>query len=141
MIGHQLRIILIRRCHIDLKTCLFTLLGQRTDDIVRLKTRHFQHRNIHRLQNLLDYRHGFPNIFRCFRSLRLVLLICLMAECTTRRIESHSQMGRVDLTNQILQGHAETKDSRGVLPLAVHTWHTDKSVVRTKNHRVRVYEQ
>ena len=101
MIGDQLRVILVRRSHIDLKSGLFALLGERTDDIVRFESRYLKHRDIHCLQQLFDDRHGFADIFGCLGSLRFVLLIGLMAEGTTSRIKSNAYMRRIDFLEQV----------------------------------------
>ena len=50
MIRDELAVVLIRRSHIDLKSCFLTLLGQRADDVIRLKAGHFKSRYVHRFQ-------------------------------------------------------------------------------------------
>ena len=96
MLGNELSIVLVRRSHIDLKSVLFSLLGERTDHIIRFKTRHFENRYIHSLQKLLYDRHSFLDILGCLRPLGLILLVCLVPESTSGRVKSYCQMGRID---------------------------------------------
>ena len=138
MIGNELAVVLIGRCHIDLISCLFALFGKRTNDIVRFEPRHLEHGNIHRFEHLLDHRHGLTDIFGCLRSLRFVLLVRLMAERPAGRVKSNTYMGRLNLTNEIIQRDAKTEDSRGILTFAIHSRRPDKSVVRAEDHGVRI---
>ena len=141
MLGDQLRVILVRRSHIDFKTGLFALHGERTDDIVCLKTGYFKHGYIHRLQQLFDDRNGFADIFGCLGSLRFVLLIGLMAERTACRIKSNAYMSRVDFLEQVFERDTKTEDSGGVFSLTVHSRGTDEGVIRPKDHGVRIYKK
>ena len=141
MVGHQLRIILIRRSHIDLITCFLTLLGERTDNVIRFKTRHFQHGYIHRFEQSFDDRHRFADIFRCLRSLRFILLIRFVAERATGRVKSNTYMRRIDFLEQIFQRDGKTENSGRVLALTVHSRRTDKSVVRTENHCIGINQK
>ena len=139
MFAHQLSVVLVRRRHIDLKTGLFALLGERTDDIIRFKTQHLKGRYIHRFQQPFDDRHRLANILRRLLALRLVLLVCLVTEGAAFRVKRHTDMRRIDFLQQVIQRDGKTEDRRGVLSFAVHARCADKSVVRAKNHRIRIY--
>ena len=138
MLGNQLRVVLIRRSHIDLKTGFFALHRERADDIVRFETGYLEHGYIHRLQQLFDDRNGFADIFGRLGSLRFVLLISLMAEGTAGRVKSDAYMGRVDFLEQVFERDTETEDSRGVFSFTIHSRRTDEGVIGAKNHGVRV---
>ena len=138
MVGDELSVVLIRRSHIDLKTSFFALLRERADDVIRFKTGYFQHGYIHGFQNLLDHRHRLADVFRRLGTLRFVLLVRLMTERAALRIKSHPDMCGVDFLEQVLQRDAKTKDSRGVLPFAVHARRADECIVCAKNHRISI---
>ena len=95
-------VVLIGCRHIDFVSRLFSFLGKRTDDVIGFKSGDFQHRDIHCLQDLLNNRNRFPDIFRSLRTLRFVLLVRLMPEGSPGRIKCHTKMGRVDFLDQIL---------------------------------------
>ena len=138
---HQLTIILVWSRHIHLKSLLFRLMSQGPNHIISFITRYIQHRDIHCFKKLLDTRNRPTDILWCLLSLCLVLLIRLMAESRTCRIKSHSHMSRLDAFDQILKRHHKTKNSRSILSVRVHSWSTDKSIIRAIDHRIRIYEQ
>ena len=138
MFGYELSIVFVRRSHKDLKTSLFPFLSESTDDIIRLKSGHFEHRDIHRLEYIFDYRNGFTNIFGGFGSLRFVLLICFMAERAPCGVKSHTDVRRVDFFEQVFERHRKAENSGSVLSLTVHSRCTNEGIVCAKNHRVSI---
>ena len=140
MLGYQLPIILIGRCHIHLKTLFLGLMSKRSYHIVCLITIHLQNRNIHSLKQLFDSRYCPTYILWRLLSLRLILLKCLMTERRSRRVKRHSQMTGLHTLNQVLQRDYKTKNSRSILSARVHTRRTNKSIIRAINHRVSIYE-
>ena len=138
MVGDELSVVLVRRGHIDLEIGLFALHGERSDDIVRFESGHFEHRYVHRLQDIFDDRHGFAYVLRRLGPLRFVLLVSLMAECAACRVKSDTEMRRIDFANQIVQRHTTTEDSGGVLAFAIHARSPDERIVCAKNHRVSI---
>ena len=88
----ELSIILVGCHHVNVKTLLVGSLGDGADHIIRLKTGHFQHRDIIGPDNILDDRNGALDIFRCCFTLCLVSLKLDMAKSGTRGIKSNSNM-------------------------------------------------
>ena len=54
---HQLTVVFVGSEHIGLNTLLASLGGQCADDVVSLKSLHFEHRNVVSLQDALDNRY------------------------------------------------------------------------------------
>ena len=102
MVAHQLAVVLVGGSHIDLVARFLAQHGERTDDVIRLETGHLQHRYIHCLQELLDDGHGFAYVLRRLGTLRLVLLVRLVAEGTALGVKRHAQMRGVDFSDEVL---------------------------------------
>ncbi len=74
MLGHQLQHVLVARYdhHIGIVP-LLGLARHRSNHIVRFKAGELQNGNPHRLQNLPNVGNLLDEVFRCFRTIRLVL--------------------------------------------------------------------
>ena len=103
-------IVLIGRSHIDLESGYLGLVRERADDIVCFKARHFQYRNVHRLQELFDDRNGLADVFRCLWPLGFVLLEGFMTEGRSLRIEGHAYVGRFDLAQEVIECDGKAED-------------------------------
>ena len=141
MVGDQLSIVLVGRSHIHLKTLFFCLMGHSTYHVICLIPRHFQHRDIHRLKNLLDTWYSPTYVLRRLLTLRLVLLKRFVTKSRTRRVESHSYMTGLEALDKVLKRDHKTEDRRGILAARIHTWRTDKGVIGAIDHRISIYEE
>ena len=138
MLRDKLPVILVGRHHQHLEPFLFGLLGNCTDDIVRLVMRHLQHRNTVCRDDFANVRDGNADIFRRFFPLRFVGFISLVTKRRTGRIETESDMRRGLAPKDIFERIDETEDCRRVHPFRVHSGGFDESVIRTVNERVSV---
>ena len=141
MVGNKLTVVLVGRSHIDLEARQLRLPGERSDDIVGLKTVHFHHGDVHRLQQVLDDRHRTPNILRCLLALRLIRLKRLMTERRAMRVESDTHMSRTHFAKQVVERDHKAEDGGRVLASAVHARGTDKGVVCAIDHRIRINQE
>ncbi len=137
----QLSVILVGCHHKDIKTLFVGTFGNGTDHIICLKTGYFQDWDVVRADNFLDDRDGaFDVLGRCF-TLRLVCLKLQVAECRSRRIKCHSNMGWIFLTQHLFQGVHKTEDGRCVQPLGINPRVSYKGIVGAINERVGVEKE
>ena len=92
MIVHQLTIILVWGHHVHRKVLLFSLFCNGTDDVICLKSIHFQNGNFKGPHDLLDPRDGHGNVLRLLQSIGLVGGILHVAKSRCLRIKCHSNM-------------------------------------------------
>ena len=117
IVSDQLSIILVGSHHIGNNPLICRLPCHSPYYIIGLKTRHFEYGNVHRLDNLFDYRHTPPYVLRGFLSLGLVLRKNLMPKGLSFRIKSHRNVCGLFLFNNLLQGFDKAKYGRCVLLL------------------------
>ena len=88
-IGDQLAVILIGRGHKDFVTLFLGSDRDCANDIIRPILRHFQHGNVHRLQDAFDNRHRLADILRRLLALRLVFGKRFVAERSAFGVKRH----------------------------------------------------
>ena len=138
-VADQLAVILVRRRHQHLHIRLrHRTARKRANDIVRLVARNLQHRNTHRLQNLLHQRNGSADVLRRLLTLRLIRRIRLVAECAPVRVERNGYMRRRQTTLQIVQRRDKTKHRRQILTTRIDTRRTNKSIIGAIDHRIGI---
>ena len=89
MIVHQLPVVLVWGHHEHRKLFLFSLFCNCTDDVVCLKSIHFQNGYFKGTNDLLDPRDGHGNVLRLLQSIGLVGSILHVAKSRCLRIKCH----------------------------------------------------
>ena len=89
MLVHQLTIVLVWGHHVHRKLFLLRLFCNGADDVVCLKSIHFQNRNFEGPHDLLDPRDGYGNVLRLLQSIGLVGGILHVAKSGCLRIKCH----------------------------------------------------
>ncbi len=72
MFGNQLAVVFVGRHHINLEALFLGFLGNRADNIVGLKARYFQDRDLVGFNDFFDDWDRLADIFRRLLPLRLV---------------------------------------------------------------------
>ncbi len=138
VLAHQLPVVLVGGHHEDLVARFGPLAGQRADHVVGLVTLHLQHRNAHRIQNLLDVGNRKDDVLGGVGPVGLVFGEDLPAETASLRIERYSQQVGFLALEDVAQELDEAEDHGGVHPLVVAHGTPHKGVVVFVNQRIGV---
>ena len=132
-LAHQLRIILIRRDHIHLKTLLFPSFCQSSHHVIRLESVHGDTSYPQPLDNFFDIRNRLFQVLRHGRTLCLILREHLVTECRSLRIKNNSQMCRLLQLQNFQQKIKKTESSRCIYSRGSNPGIVYKRVIRTVN--------
>ena len=105
------------------------MAGQGADDIVGLKARHLQHRDVIGRQNLLDMGHGKADALGCGLALGLVFGVGFVAEGAASGVKGHTDVGGLLLGKHLFKGVHKTQYGRCVLALGVDARILDKGII------------
>ncbi len=94
MFIYKLSKIFVRCHHINLKTFFNSFFRQRSDDIIRLKTIHFENWDVKSPDDFLDLRDPVTNIFRCFLTCCFIRFKDRIAKSGRSRIKRHTDVSR-----------------------------------------------
>jgi len=89
MVIHNLSVVFVRGHHVDSKMISFCFFGDRADDVICLKSIHFQHGDLEGFHNFFDPRDRNRDILRLLESVGLVGLVLNMSEGGCFGIKSH----------------------------------------------------
>ena len=140
-IAHQLAIVLVGGDHIDLTACLGSVNAERADDIIRLIVEDFDGGDAVGLQQLPNERYGYAYPLGSFFSLRLVLGIFPMPECSPRRVEDDGDLIGVLLPQQIFEHEHEAEDGAGIAPLGIDPRGLDEGIVSSIDQGISIEEE
>ncbi len=90
--SHELSIVLVWCEHICVESHLSGFLGESSYHVISLIASHFEHRNVHSSENVLNDRHGSPDVFRSLFALSLILFVSLVAERRSVWVERHTEV-------------------------------------------------
>ena len=126
---HQLAVVLVGRHQVGSDLTCVGLAGQGADDIVGLKARYLQHRDVIGRQNLLDMGHGKADALGCGLALGLVFGIGFVAEGAACGVKGHTDVGGLLLGKHLFKGVHKTQYGRCVLALGVDARILDKGII------------
>ena len=115
--AHELSVVLVGSEHIGVDALAVGFLCERTHHVVGLETGNLQYRYMHSREDILDDRHRLADILWRLFALRLILLVSLVAERRTVRVESHTEICGLFLLQHLVESVAETHHRRRVQPL------------------------
>ena len=135
LLRHQLGEILVGRHHQHLIKTL--LLGPHrccADDVVGLITFTRQHRDAECIKHLMNIWYGSEDILRRGITVGLVGLVHLMTERRGMHVESHSHVGGMLLTHQVVERGSEPQDSRRIQPLGIQSRRAVQRIIGPKDN-------
>ena len=115
-------VVFIRREHVHRKSLFHCPFGNGTDDVVGLKTGHFQNGNIHAGEELFDVGNGQRDVFGLFLPLGFVGLKLLVAEGRSRKVETHTNVAGFFFVEDFEKGIGKSENRTGVESPGVDAW-------------------
>ena len=109
---NQLSVVFVRGHHICNNSPFLRGFCQCPYDVIGLIPRNLENGDIIGLYELFYDRYRFPDYLGCLFALCLVLLIGLVPECRSLRVEGDSDVCGILLLEHILKGVDETEDCR-----------------------------
>ena len=110
ILSHELTIVLVGSEHIGFDTFFASLSGNGTDDVVSLKSIHLKDGDMVSFEDVFDDRYREFDVFWCLFTLCLIGRESFMTEGFAM-VESHSDMGRFLLGQDLVEGIAEAHDT------------------------------
>jgi hypothetical protein len=139
-LGDQLLKVLVRRNDDDLRPIGFGGTRERANDVVGLDARADDHRDVQRLDDLLDVREVVAQIVRHGLAMRLVGIVQVIAKraFAILGIEDDGHVIHAVILDELDQGIGEAVGGGRVLPLRIDQRAADEDEMRAigKRHRV-----
>ena len=138
VVRDQLAIIFIGRHHIGGNAPPSGFGGKGTYNVIGFVSTHFEDRDAVGTDDVFNDRHREADDFGSLFALGFVLLVSLVAERGTRRVEGDSDMCGLLFLQHIFQCIDESHNGGSIESLRVDTGIFDESVVRPVNQSVRI---